>query len=386
MSFRHKRRLAVAVLVAAVAVLAAVGSATSGNLKSAATQAFNYPVDKGSDNFSLNPPSIAKYCGTKPWKLGLIDGFGGNSWRVEVRRLLEHEAKQCKTNTDVFYFNANLDPQKYISTLNAWTAQGVNVVVLYDDFGQAVVPAIRRAHKAGVKLGSDNAFPGDAVEGKDMTAIIIPSAVHIAEGVAAFFKKSLPGGKGGLVFLGGTPGNLLDPWMMKGLKEVLARPEYKGITLLQDTPAITNWDFGLAGQIATGLVNKYGSKLNGFVTSYVAMAPSVYRALKAAGKPLPAITGVSSSNETLCLIKSEGKDKFKVYSQDGTVLEALLALRKSLAAFQGIPNDEPSMVNLPTFIDTSSNMVPACQPKLPPGADLSIGAARQKLLPGFFAK
>jgi ABC-type sugar transport system substrate-binding protein len=375
---------AVAVLGAGALVVSACGQSSGGGTGSAVKATTQ--TDKGSNRFTLDPPSIKPYCGTKPFKLGAIDGFGGNAWRVEVRKLLAYEASQCPNSKGVDYFDSNLDPQKYISTLSSWTAKGVNVVVAYDDFGQSAVPAFHKAYKNGVQVTTHNAIPGNAEPGKQMTAKVVPSATHIAEGVAEFYKKVLPGGKGGLVFLGGTPGNLLDPWMISGLERVLARPEYAGIRLLQPDPAVTNWDFGKAQQVTAGLINKYGDRLNGFVTSYVSMTPSVHRGFKAAGKPMVPVTGIASSNEVVCLIRKEGAKDVPVYSQDGTINEALLALRKGLAAYEGIKNTEDTLVNLPTYIDTASGKVPACNASLPPGADLSVGPRFQQLLPQFLSK
>ena len=94
---------------------------------------------------------MAKYCGDKPFTLGVIDGFGENAWRVERRALLEQEAAKCPNLEEVKYFTAQLDPQRYHSTLNSWTAQGVDVIVTFPDFGQASVPQFRRARTAGRK-------------------------------------------------------------------------------------------------------------------------------------------------------------------------------------------------------------------------------------------
>jgi hypothetical protein len=52
------------------------------------------------------------------------------------------------------------------------------------------------------------------------------------------------------------------------------------------------------------------------------------------------------------------------------------ALRKGLAAFQGKPNPEPSLYDLPIIEDSTGNVAqtaPKCDPSLPADAILSAG-------------
>ena len=72
------------------------------------------------------------------------------------------DGEECPNVTEVKYFDANLDPEKFNSTVSAWAAQGVNIIVAFDDFGQSAVPAFKAAQLAGVKVVTDNAIPGNA--------------------------------------------------------------------------------------------------------------------------------------------------------------------------------------------------------------------------------
>ena len=104
-------------------------------------------------------------------------------------------------------------------------------------------------------------------------------------------------------------------------------------------------------------------------------APAVNRAFEAAGKPLPAIAGQSSSNEVICEIheKQQKEPNYNVFSLDGSAQQAALALAKGMAAYQEIeapelgPTDEPTKANYKVYIDTLKDMLPPCEEALPGG-------------------
>ena len=56
-----------------------------------------YPDKKGTVA-DLQP--MSKFCGTKPIKVALSDGWGGNYWRHITRAEFEDEASKCKNITD----------------------------------------------------------------------------------------------------------------------------------------------------------------------------------------------------------------------------------------------------------------------------------------------
>jgi ribose transport system substrate-binding protein len=101
-------------------------------------------VDKGAD--------IAPICGTKPTKVALIDGYGGNTWRKITLAELKDEASKCANISDVQYTDAGGDPQAYNAAINAYTAQGFDIILSFTDFGDAAIPAYKSAFEAGVTM------------------------------------------------------------------------------------------------------------------------------------------------------------------------------------------------------------------------------------------
>jgi ribose transport system substrate-binding protein len=104
--------------------------------------------------------TMDKVCGTKPIRVALVDGFGGNSWRRITRAEYEDEARKCPNITEVLYADGQNNPQKTISDIQSLVAQGVEAIVVFPDAGPAMLPAIRAAHKAGTAIVAYTASPG----------------------------------------------------------------------------------------------------------------------------------------------------------------------------------------------------------------------------------
>jgi len=327
---------------------------------------------------------MSKYCGEKPTVVGAIDGFGGNTWRVETRALIEKTAKECPNVSEVKYFDANLDPEKYNSTISAWAAQGVNVIVAFDDFGQSAVPAFKAAQLQGVKVVTDNAIPGNAKIPTDVTAAVIPDFEKGGTEWVEFLNEATDG-KGKIALIGGPAGNLFDTPSQEAMEKAIEETG-AGIEFVESEPVVANWELAKTQQATAALLNKYPD-LDGVVLTAMFAAPAVNRAFEAAGKPLPAIAGQSSSNEVICEIheKQQKDPNYNVFSLDGSAQQAALALAKGMAAYQEIeapelgPTDEPTKANYKVYIDTLKNMLPPCEKSLPGGADLSTALTKSEI-------
>jgi ribose transport system substrate-binding protein len=327
---------------------------------------------------------MSKYCGEKPTVVGAIDGFGGNTWRVETRALIEKTAKECPNVTEVKYFDANLDPEKFNSTVSAWAAQGVNIIVAFDDFGQSAVPAFKAAQLAGVKVVTDNAIPGNAQIPGDVTAAVIPDFEKGGKEWVEFLNEATKE-KGQIALIGGPAGNQFDTPSQEAMEKAIEETG-AGVEFVESEPVVANWELAKTQQVTAALLNKYPD-LNGVVLTAMFAAPAVNRAFEAAGKPLPAIAGQSSSNEVICEIheKQQKEPNYNVFSLDGSAQQAALALAKGMAAYQEIeapelgPTDEPTKANYKVYIDTLKDMLPACEKSLPGGADLSTALTKSEI-------
>jgi hypothetical protein len=95
---------------------------------------------------------ISPMCGSKPIILGYADGYSGNSWRKTALAEVRDELRKCPNVSDIKTADAGGDAQKAFSDINNLVAQGVNVLLVHPDAGDALLPALRDATAAGVTV------------------------------------------------------------------------------------------------------------------------------------------------------------------------------------------------------------------------------------------
>jgi ribose transport system substrate-binding protein len=311
---------------------------------------------------------ITKLCGTKKLVVGMSDLFGGNSWRKITRAEFEDEAKKCPDITKTLYTDAQNNPQKQISDINGLVAQGVDVLIA-NDLGPSMLPTLRKATAAGVKVVPFIATPGGKV-GTDYTNYVAEDVVAYGAALADWEVKALKG-KGNVVVLGGLAGNSYSQAVYDAAKAALAK---SGMKLLNaDGYIVTNWDPGQTQKVVAGLLTKY-SQIDGIISDYGGGSVGGIRAFLAANRPLPAWSA-NDSNEFACLWKKYNPTQptFHIATVSSRNWMSRVALRQGVAAAEGISDPEPTSIQLPLFEDSvaSGKMAPQCDPNLPPDAILS---------------
>jgi ribose transport system substrate-binding protein len=322
---------------------------------------------------------ISKYCGTKDIKVAMADGYGANSWRKITRAEFEAEAKKCPNIKEVRYTDAQGNVQKAISDIQGLVAQQFDVILVFPDGGEAVVRAMRQATSAGAvvipyMVGAH--FPGE--RGKDFEMVATESVEANGRVKAQWIADHL-NGKGNVIVLGGTPGNPTSAAEAVGWKEVFAK--YPDIKVLEG-PVTTNWDPAETQRVMSGLLAKY-DKIDAVYSDYGLGSMGALRAFVAAGRQIP-LWAAQDANELGCFWQENkaANPNFQMGNVSGRNWIVRLALRKGVAAVEGIPNDEPSIIELPLVEDTFSSdakLQPACDKGLPPDALLSSGLSTDEL-------
>jgi ribose transport system substrate-binding protein len=314
---------------------------------------------------------ISKYCGDKEIRVALSDGFGNNSWRKITRAEFEAEAAKCPNIVEVRYTDAQGNVQKQLADIQGLAAQGFDVILVFPDGGPAVINAMQKATEAGaavVPYMVGTAFPGE--RGKDYLLVATESVEAKARTKAQWVADQL-GGKGNVVVLGGTPGNPTSAAEATGWREVWAK--YPDITVLEG-PVDTNWDPAETQKVMAGLLAKYDD-IDAVYSDYGLGAMGALRAYTAAGKPIP-LWVTEDANDVACywLANKDANPDFQLATMTSRNWLVRLALRKAVAAVQGIDNDEPTVVELSLAEDSTSSdpaLAPKCDPSLPPDAILS---------------
>lgn len=384
----------VAISAAALLLLSACGSSATpnGGNSASGSSAVSSPSASAADGTEIKIGALAfdikKYCGTKPMTVGILDAYGGNGWAQGKKAMLESLSKQCPNVEDVLYVDSNFDLQKYIAGIDSLVAQGANVIETFNPFGQAPVAAFVKAQKAGVLVGNGNAIPGEAKVPADLTSNIIPDLQSEAETWVKFLTAAT-NNAGKIAYIGGPAGNTFDVPSLAAVQKAIAN-QGSGIKLVTPEPVAGNWDPATTQQAMTGLLQK-DPTINGVILTYTATGPAILRAYDAANLPYPALTGQSSSMEFVCMVgTAQKKDpKFQVQSLDGSPNLHALDLAKLFAAYQGVsapelgPTDGDTLIDYPQYINTLENVVPTCDPSVPPSADLTTALPLDELKAAF---
>ncbi len=313
------------------------------------------------------------YCGTKKIKVAYSDGWGGNYWRKITRREFEEEAAKCPNITEARYTDGEFKAEKQIADIRGLIAQKFDVIIVFADTGVAQLKVMRQAYKAGIAVVPYST--GDAPFGKmgtDYLTRVTETQIGVGRMSAEWMVKTL-GGKGNVIVHGGTAGNPMSMAQAVGWREVFAK--HPGIKVLEG-PVATNWDPALAQKVTAAAIAKY-PKIDGFM----AETTGPIRAFVAAGKPIPAWAG-QDLNELSCLWQDlhGANPTFKMATVSAHTWLARLALRKGVAAVQGIDNTEPSLIDLPYSEDSTSSdpaLKVKCDKSLPATAIPSSMVSKQ---------
>lgn len=323
---------------------------------------------------------ISAFCGTKPMKVALSDGWGENGWRKITRAEFEDEASKCPNITEVRYTNGQGNPQKQIADIQGLIAQQFDVIVVYPDGGEAILGVMNQATDAGIAVvphAVGEMFPG--VIGEDILTVATESLVEVGRTLAEWTVRELDG-TGNVIVLGGTPGNPTSAAMAEGWQAVFA--EHPGIVVLEG-PVDTNWDPAEAQRVMASMLAKY-PKIDAVMSDYGQGSMGALRAFVAAGRPIP-LWPSQDANELGCFWQ-ENKDAnpdFELATVSARTWMVRVALRKAVAAVQGIDNLEPSIITLPLVEDSTSDdpaLMPKCNRDLPPDAILSSMLPVDKLI------
>ena len=310
------------------------------------------------------------FCGEEPILLGIHDGIGVNAWSEASFAAARTEAAKCP-NVETIVAGALFDLQKANSDINAWVAQGVDAIVIIPDAGGpgAQLQALQDATAQGVVVVPWASDPA-GVEGTDYLTYVDWDSVDAGRIWAQWMADAL-GGEGKIVYLGGPAGVAVGLDQLAGMNEVLA--DYPGIELLTGTDdyAVTNWDPQVAQETMTALLGQF-PEIDGVITNYGTDAVGVIRAFEAAGRELVPMTSLEA-NQLACEFAElkAANPKYELATISSRNWLGRVAVRKAIAAAQGVENNEPSRYPLPLFEDTLGGLDPVCDPTLAPDQYLS---------------
>ncbi|MGF6757469.1 substrate-binding domain-containing protein [Paraburkholderia sp. GAS42] len=322
---------------------------------------------EGNTTPATQPADIKALCGSKPVIVALTDGYGGDTWRKTTQAEFRDEAARCPNIKKVVYANANGDQQKSNGDINSLVSQGVNVLVSFNDYGDAMLPAFRSARRAGVAVVPYFSRIGGA-SGRDYSSNVYYDPASVGTMWADWLGANVKSGT--VLMLGGPAGASSSQGFMNALQAGLKK--YPGIKLLETNFIATNWNPTDAQKAVAGLIAKY-PKIDAIASDYGVTTLAAVKSFEQAHLPVPAMVSFATNNEISCKYLADRKSGagWQYLALDGTNTLVRVALRRAMSSYEGTPNSEPVAAAPYVFADSAKRLDPKCDASAPPDADLS---------------
>ncbi|MFN8196478.1 MAG: substrate-binding domain-containing protein [Nocardioidaceae bacterium] len=384
MTFTTNRRLrpagAALTLVGALFLAACSSTNSTGASDTSSSDAASAPdIAAGSVGTVDQFGDMAAVCGDKPMKVGVVDGYGTNSWSKTVLAEIESEAAKCPAIESVEFAAGAGDLTTTTSAITSMAAKGVDIILVIPDAGpgKAHVPAMRQATQAGsivVPFASDP----EGTAGTDYLDYVDQDPKYSGKTWAQWVADQLGDKGGNVVFLGGPAGAAVSVQEFEGVKEVLA--ENPQLNLLTPEPVVTNWDPAQAQEAMAGLLAK-NDKIDAVIADYGAVAAGVIRAYESAGISVPLLTSTDDNSLSCGFDGIKAKNSaYELATVTSRTWIGRVALRKAVAQFQGKDDAEPSIYEFALAEDSSGSTAGSVAPADACLADAPSDASPSSLL------
>jgi ribose transport system substrate-binding protein len=204
-----------------------------------------------------------------------LEQFGENVYRQMSKMEFILQALTYPQVGKIIYSSAHVDFNKAFADWKAAIAQGVDLIVTYPDFGDAMIPVMKQATDAGIPVAT-YAWGYVSDPGKNYLTVVGEDTCALGKTYAYVMNNQVKSGQ--IAFLGGFPGNPLSEGWQKCEEPALK----SSIDVVAKEP--TNWDPSKVQQVVAGILAKYPN-IKGWSYEYgLGMGQGGYAAYKAAGK------------------------------------------------------------------------------------------------------
>ena len=244
--------------------------------------------------------------------------------------------------------NNQTDTEQQISIMEDYISQGVNAIVLAPIDSKALVPAVKKAMDAGIKVVDvDNRLDADTMK----AAGIQVTYVGVSDETSAYYAareivKAL-GGKGEVAILEGIRGADNAQARKRGAEKAFS--EAPGIQIVASQTA--NWKAEEALDVATNVIQAHPD-IRGIFCANDTMSFGGIQAIAAAGKTGQIlITGIDAEQQAMVNVK-EGTTLATVYQNQDAQAAKALDVAMALIKGESVPLD----VEVPTILITKDNV------------------------------
>lgn len=290
-----------------------------------------------------------------PLTVAYADGFGENVWRRVTAMEFVMQALTYPEVGKILYTSAGGDASKAIADLRSYIAQGVDVIVIFADHGEALAPTIREAKEAGITVVLHNGTVA-GTPGEDYLTNISENICNLGTEFIKAVATGNPDAKTVVAF-GGVPGNPLSAtWQDCAEKEL---PNHAGMEIVAKPD--TNWTQEGFFQAASAVIAQF-EDIDGYISDYADGFRGAVRAYQQANKPMDVVVALRTDEQGLfCDWEAAANENFKIFYSSGQNYQSRFALTAALRAKAG--------QEVPATIDVPFSMKPVkagmCNPDLP---------------------
>ena len=255
-----------------------------------------------------------------------VEGFGENVYRNISKMEFILQALTYPEVGEIIYTSAKSNPQQALTDFRAAIAKGVDVIVTYPDFGDAMLPVFKEATKKGIPVAT-YAWGYVSNPGKDYLTVVGEDTCALGRAYAKVMNAQVKSGK--IAFLGGFPGNPLA--RLAEVREARTQQEHPGRRERGDELGSVQGPGGRRGHPREASGHQ-GLELR----VRPRHGPGAFAAYKAAGVPFNSVLTMRTDDVGLgCATKQLKNPNLKVYYYTGGNSQIRVALTAAMMKLKG---------------------------------------------------
>lgn len=253
------------------------------------------------------------------------NNVGVDSYQTTYEKAFKEAAAEMD-NVETIVLDAGGDVARQIAQMRNLIQQKVDAIIIWPTSGQAVVPAVRQAHQAGIPVVVTNSQIAEA--GQPFIASFSGPNNIVQGQYAAEMMCDALNGEGQIVQISGQPGYTTAIERQKGFEDRLAEA-CPGVEIMETQPG--DWNREKAQRVMENFLTKY-DKIDGVYAGDDNMGVGALNAAKAAGRE-----GIIFIGATNFSVGYEAMERGEYYGSvyQSPVDDAKNALKTAIAVVKG---------------------------------------------------
>jgi ribose transport system substrate-binding protein len=295
-----------------------------------------------------------------PYRVALVNGFVGNSWRIQMIQGLKAWANRPENAGKFAEFkvvSTGTDVAAQIGAVDNLIAAGYDAIIINAVNPTAFAPVINRAKQAGtVFVSFDNAIDSDEI------VIVNEPQLEFERVKAQFVLDNLTTKEGKVLEVRGLPGNSVDRDRSAAMNEV-----FQGQPGIEVVTVVGNWDDGTTQKVVSDAIATHGEFI-GIVAQHG--STGLMNALQDANHPKIPI-GAAGENGSL---KMMDEGDWTSIARVQTPYMAVVAMQAAVALLEGHEVPQQIALPIPTIyskdLEAGVNYFPDLPDNFQAGADI----------------